>query len=163
VFVVLAVFLIVHAGHHNTASVFGTKYTPTGYRGISGVIAGSVYTVLAFAGFEGAAPLAEESRDPGRTVQRAVVLSAISIGVVYVFTTYAVDVAFGPGKFINFSSAGTASWVGVARSLYGLFWFFVFLAIVNSTIANANAGTNIASRIGFAMGRIRAFPHILSV
>jgi amino acid transporter len=163
VFVVLAVFLIVHAGGHNTASVFGTGYTPKGYRGISGVIAGSVYTMLAFAGFEGAAPLAEEARNPGRTVQRAVVLSAISIGVLYVFTTYAVDVAFGPGNFINFGSAGAASWVGIARSLYGLFWFFVFLAIVNSTIANANAGTNIASRIGFAMGRIRAFPHILSV
>jgi amino acid transporter len=89
------------------------------------------------------------------------VLSAISIGILYVFTTYAVDVAFGPGKFINFGSAGPASWVGVARTLYGLFWFFVFLAIVNSTIANANAGTNISSRIGFAMGRIRAFPHAM--
>ncbi len=163
VFVVLAVFLIVHAGGHNTATVFGTRYTPPAYHGISGVIAGSVYTVLAFAGFEGAAPLAEEARNPGRTVQRAVVLSAVSIGVLYIFTTYAVDVAFGPSKFGGFSSAGAASWVGIARSLYGLFWFFVFLAIVNSTIANANAGTNIASRIGFAMGRIRAFPHILSV
>ena len=28
----------------------------------------------------------------------------------------------------------------MARNLYGLFWFFVFLAIVNSTIGNADAG-----------------------
>ena len=79
-----------------------------------------------------------------------------------VFTTYAVDVAFGPAAFAGFSSAGSASWVGMARSLYGLFWFFVFLAIVNSTIANANAGVNVASRTGYAMGRIRAFPHLLA-
>ncbi len=162
VFVVLAVFLIVHAGHHNTASVFGTKYTPSGYRGMSGVIAGSVYTVLAFGGFEGAAPLAEETRNPRRTVQRAVLLATLGIGILYVFTTYAAAVAFGPTGFAGFGSAGSASWVGMARTLYGLFWFFVFLAIVNSTIANANAGVNVASRTGYAMGRIGAFPSSLA-
>jgi amino acid transporter len=46
--------------------------------------------------------------------------------------------------------------------LYGLFWFFVFLAIVNSTIANANAGINVSSRTGYAMGRIGALPRFLA-
>ena len=50
----------------------------------------------------------------------------------------------------------------MAQSLYGLFWFFVFLAIVNSTIANANAGVNIVSRMSYAMGRIHAFPAALA-
>ena len=68
VFAVLAVFFVVHAGSHNTLSVFTTKYTPPGFRGISGVIGGSVYTILAFGGFEGAAPLAEEARNPRRTI-----------------------------------------------------------------------------------------------
>ncbi len=160
VFLVLAVFFIVHAGHHNTASVFGTGYTPKGYRGISGVIAGSVYSVLAFGGFEGAAPLAEEARNPRRTIPRAVLLATVCIGILYVFTTYAASVAFGPAGFAGFGSSGPASWEGMARTLYGLFWFFVFLAIVNSTVANANAGFNVASRTGFAMGRIGAFPHL---
>jgi amino acid transporter len=160
VFLVLAVFFIVHAGHHNTASVFGTSYTPKGYRGISGVIAGSVYSVLAFGGFEGAAPLAEEARNPRRTIPRAVLLATVCIGILYVFTTYAASVAFGPAGFAGFGSSGPASWEGMARTLYGLFWFFVFLAIVNSTVANANAGFNVASRTGFAMGRIGAFPHL---
>ena len=65
VFLVLAVFFVVHAGRANTLSVFATGYTPSGYKGITGVIAGSVYTVLAFGGFEGAAPLAEESGTRG--------------------------------------------------------------------------------------------------
>jgi amino acid transporter len=162
VFGVLAVFFIVHAGGHNTGTVFGTGYTPSGYRGISGVIGGSVYTILAFGGFEGAAPLAEETRNPRRTIQRAVLLATLLIGALYVFTTYAVDVAFGPGKFTSFSTAGPSSWEGMARSLYGLFWFFVFLAIVNSTIANSNAGMNVASRTGYAMGRIGALPRYLA-
>lgn len=164
VFAVLALFLIVHAGSHNTLSVFGTGYTPAGpYRGISGVLAGSVYTVLAFAGFESAAPLAEEARDPRRTVQRAVMLATVLIGVLYIVTTYAVDVAFGPARFGTFTGAGNASWEGMARELYGIFWFFVFLAIVNSTIANANAGVNVSSRTAFAMGRIGAFPRLLAM
>jgi len=159
VFLVLAVFLVVHAGSNNTLSVFTTKYTTPGFHGISGVIAGSVFTILAFGGFEGAAPLAEETRDPRRNIQRAVLLSTLLIGALYVFTTYAIDVAFGPAQFHNFTTGATsASWVGVARSLYGIFWFFVFLAIVNSTIANSNAGLNVSSRTAYAMGRIRVFP-----
>jgi amino acid transporter len=164
VFLVLGVFLVVHAGSHNSLSVFTTKYTPTGYRGISGVIGGSVFTLLAFGGFEGAAPLAEEARNPRRTIQRAVLLATLLIGALYVFTTYAVDVAFGPGGFASFAAeTGHASWEGLARSLYGLFWFFVFLAIVNSTIANANAGVNVSSRTAYAMGRIAAFPRFLAL
>jgi amino acid transporter len=163
VFVVLAIFLVVHAGHHNTLSVFTTKYTPPGFRGISGVIGGSVYTILAFGGFEGAAPLAEEARNPRRTIPRAVLLATLLIGALYVFTTYAVDVAYGPSRFTTFTTGtGAASWEGLARSLYGLFWFFVFLAIVNSTIANANAGVNVSSRTAYAMGRIGAFPRFLA-
>jgi amino acid transporter len=163
VFLVLGVFLVVHAGSNNTASVFTTKYTTPGFHGISGVIAGSVFTILAFGGFEGAAPLAEETRDPRRNIRRAVLLATLLIGALYVFTTYAVDVAFGPAAFHNFTTGSTsASWVGIARSLYGIFWFFVFLAIVNSTIANANAGVNVSSRTAYAMGRIRAFPAFLA-
>ena len=42
--------------------MFTTKYTPPGFHGLSGVVAGSVFSILAFGGFEGAAPLAEEAR-----------------------------------------------------------------------------------------------------
>jgi amino acid transporter len=162
VFLVLAVFFVVHAGSHNSGTPFSTKYTPSAHAGISGVIAGSVYSILAFGGFEGAAPLAEEARNPRRTIRIAVLGATLSIGLLYVFTTYAATVVAGPGRFAGFSGAGSLSWVGLARSLYGIFWFFVFLAIVNSTIANANAGVNVSTRTAFAMGRIGAFPFWLA-
>jgi len=101
VFLVLAVLFVVHAGNANTAAVFTTRYTPKGYHGVSGVIAGSVYSVLAFGGFEGAAPLAEEARDPRRTIPRAVLLATLSmapgvagfmvIGVIYLVYLYIRD------------------------------------------------------------------------
>jgi amino acid transporter len=164
VFAIMGVLLVIHAGGHNTLSVFTTHYTPAGqYHGLSGVIAGSVFTVLAFLGFESAAPLAEEARNPRRTVQLAVLLSTLIIGALYVFTTYAIDVGFGPARFSSFTTGTTsASWEGVARALYGLFWVLVFLAIINSTLANSNAGVNVASRTSFAMGRVHAFPPVLA-
>jgi amino acid transporter len=163
VFAVLGVLFIIHAGSANTGRVFTAHYTPKNFSGLTGVIAGSVYTILAFGGFEGAAPLAEEARDPRRTVRRAVLLATLGIGILYVFTTYAVTVAFGPANFANFTTSGAASWEGLARSLFGAFWFFVFLAIVNSTVANANAGVNVASRTAYAMGRVGAFPSFFAL
>ncbi|MFD7707209.1 APC family permease [Streptomyces sp. NPDC059785] len=162
VFVVLAVWLIAEAGKDNTLSVFGTSHTAEGYEGISGVFAGSVYTVLAFAGFEAAAPLAEETKDPRRTMHRAVLGSALAIGLLYVLTTYAMSVYYGPDRFTEFGASGAASWEGVARASFGLFWVLVFLAVVNSTIANANACATVSTRTAFALARIRVFPHLFA-
>lgn len=158
VLLVFAGLLIVKAGGDNTLSVFGSGHTPTAHEGISGVFAGSVYTVLAFAGFEAAAPLAEETREPRRTLHRAVLGAALAIGLFYVLTTYAMDVYIGPGRFEAFGASGAASWEGVARGSFGLFWVLVFLAVVNSTIANANACANVSTRTAYALARIGVFP-----
>ncbi|MFJ8199570.1 APC family permease [Streptomyces sp. NPDC096152] len=162
VFLVFALWLIGKAGGDNTLSVFGTSHTAKGQEGLGGVFAGSVYTVLAFAGFEAAAPLAEETRDPRRTMHRAVLGAALAIGLFYVVTTYAMTVYFGPDRFAAFGASDAASWEGVARASFGLFWVLVFLAVVNSTVANANACANVSTRTAFALARIRVLPRVLA-
>lgn len=161
VFTLVAITLIFKADH-NTLAVFTTKYANVpGFKGFSGVVAASVYTVLAFIGFEAAAPLAEEAKDPKRTIQIAVVGSAIAIGLYYVLTTYAVAAFVGPDKAKDFATG--AGWLGLGRSAWGpLGFLLIFLAIVNSTIANANSGANAATRTWFAMGRIRLLPRLLA-
>jgi amino acid permease-like protein len=163
VFAALAVTLIAKAGDANTLSVFGTGFaTAEGFGGFSGVIAGSVYTILAFIGFEAAAPLAEEAKDPRRTVRLAVVYSCLLIGLFYVLTTCAAAVFFGPEKFAEFPTSGNGNpWDGLARTAWGAGWVLVFLAVANSAIANANASANAATRTWFAMGRIRLLPRAL--
>lgn len=162
VFALLAIWLIATADH-NTLSVFGTEFaTVEGFTGIKGVIAGSVYAILAFIGFEAAAPLAEEARDPRRTIGRAVVLSCVAIGLFYVLTTYAATAFFGPEGFVGFPASGDGNpWDALARTAWGAGWVLVFLAIANSAIANSNAGSNAATRTLFSMGRIRLLPSIL--
>lgn len=164
VFVLLAVWLIAKAGSHNTGSVFTLHYaTLNGYKGFSGIAAGSIYTILAFIGFEASAPLAEEARDPRRTIQVAVVASCLVIGLFYVFTTYAGDVFTGPGKFVSFGALGGGSpWIQLARNAWGLGWVVAFLAIMNSTFANGNAGTLATTRTWYAMARIGLLPSPLA-
>ena len=164
VFLSLSVALVIKAGHHNTLSVFTTHYANAkGYSGMTGVIAGAVGALLAFSGFEAAAPLAEETRDPRRNVQRAVLLSTLLIGALYIFTTYAATVAYGPARFSSFASyANGVPWDGLARTISVVFWALVLFAIINSTLANANAGANVFTRTAYAFGRVGAFPRVLA-
>jgi amino acid transporter len=159
VFAALAVWLIVEAGDQNTLSVFTTEFADNpDYQGFSGVFAASVYTILAFIGFEAAAPIAEEAKDPQKTVPRAVVLSCLVIGLYYVLTTYGATVFFGPERMGEFGNG----WVDLGRAVWGVGWILVVLAMINSAIANANAGSNAATRTLFAMGRIRLLPAFLA-
>jgi amino acid transporter len=164
VFVLLGVFLVFKAGHNNTLSVFTTAHANAkGFHGWSGVIAGSVFTLLAFSGFEAAAPLAEESKDPRKNVPKAIMIATVSIGAVYIFTTYAATVVFGPDRFKDFAGYNNGvPWDGLAKGASGIFYVLVIIAIVNSTIANANAGANVFTRTAYAFGRVGAFPRSLA-
>src|ERR1700731_3243730 len=116
VFVVLSIVLIIKAGGHNTIQAFTPKFANAkGFTGWSGVIAGSVFSLLAFSGFEAAAPMAEETRDPKRNIPRAIMIATVLIGILYALSTYAADVAYGPSKFTGFSaSANAVPWDGLA-------------------------------------------------
>lgn len=163
VMVALSLTLIVKAGSHNTLSVFSTRYaTIPGFKGVSGIIAGSVYGLLAFAGFDAAAPLAEETRNARRNVGRAVVGSCLAVGLLYLLTTYAATVFFGPAKFAAFYTAGGGNpWNLLATTVWGTGWVALFIALLNSNAASASSGGSAGSRYLWAMGRIRVLPGIL--
>ncbi len=165
VFAILALFLIAHAGGNNTLSVFDPS---TGNaKGWGSVIPGMIYAILAFGGFEASAPLGEESKDPHRTIPRAVFLSCLLIGLFYILCYYAASVYFGPGNMASgnpnfFAANGGDPWTGMAKDVWGIGWVLVLLAIANSAIANSNAGANAATRVGFALGRIHLLPSALA-
>jgi amino acid transporter len=164
VFLVLAIWLIVKAGSANTGSVFTFHFaTIKGYKGLSGVVAGSIYAILAFIGFEAAAPLAEESRNPKRTIQVAVLTSCLAIGLFYLIGTYAGDVFFGPHRYAIFGALnGGSPWDQLARDVWGVGWVVAFLAVLNSTFANGNAATMATTRTWYAMARVGVLPRQLA-
>jgi amino acid transporter len=158
IFLALAITLIVAAGSNNTLTVFAPN---TGNaHGLGSVFPGMIFAILAFIGFEASAPLGEEARDPRRTIPRAVILSCLLVGIFYLVNYYAASVYFGPSKmaakFTTFNSGDP--WSGMAQAVWGPGIILVILAVLNSAIANSNAGVNAATRVGYALGRIGLLP-----
>jgi amino acid transporter len=120
--------------------------------GMSGVFKGMVFAILAFIGFEAAAPLGEEARHPQRTVPRAVVGSAILIGVFYVFCAFAWVFGAGFNGFVA-QATGADPWRALGKVFWSTGWILVFLAICNSIVANSNAAVNAATRVFYALAR----------
>ena len=118
----------------------------------SGVFKGMVFAILAFIGFEAAAPLGEEARRPRRTVPRAVVGSAIAIGLFYVLCAYAWVFGAGFDGFVK-QATGADPWRNLGKVFWGTGWILIFLAICNSIAANSNAAVNAATRVFYSLAR----------
>ena len=154
IFLLISALLIVNAPE-NTASVF-----IPGDEGIKPAFQGMIFCLLAFIGFEAAAPLGEETREPRRTIPRAVIWSAVLIGLFYVFNYYAATVYFGPDRMTEFYTFNEGDpWGFMAEEvLPGIGGLLIVFAILNSSLANANSGATAATRTLFAMGRVRLLP-----
>jgi amino acid transporter len=111
-----------------------------------------VFAILAFIGFEAAAPLGEEARRPRRTIPRAVVGSAIAIGLFYVLCAYAWVFGAGFSSFVD-QATGADPWRNLGKVFWGTGWILVFLAICNSIAANSNAAVNAATRVFYSLAR----------
>lgn len=160
IFVILSVLAILHAGSGNTIKAFVPSSAP---HGISGVGLGVVFGILSFIGFDAAATLGEETKNPKRNVPMAVSGSLIAVGVFYVFAMYALTAGYGLSSHANllkflqdpnpFVTLGHhyASWLLQPIELAAIAGLFsCFMAIHNTTV-----------RVMFSMGRDRVLPHSL--
>jgi amino acid transporter len=120
-----------------------------------------VFAILAFIGFEAAAPLGEEARHPRRTVPRAVVGSAVVIGLFYVFCSYAWVFGAGFDQFVK-QATGADPWRNLGKVFWGTGWILVFFAICNSIVANSNAAVNAATRVFYSLARNGLAPRALA-
>lgn len=164
VFVVLAIWLIVSSGSNNTAATFNPSSSLESgplLGPFQGILHGMIFAFLAFAGFESSASLAEEAHNPRRTVPRAIVTATIVIGLFYVLCSYAGVVGWGIGNLGTYIS-NSNPWAVLASKVWGGLAFIAILAILNSALANANAGVNAASRVLYAMSRAGTYPRPLA-
>ena len=154
IFVALALWMIFSPGGHNTVAVFDPAQAAAGW---SGIFKAVIFSILAFQGFETAAPLAEETRDPKRTIPRTIIYSALACGAFYLLCSYGAVVGWGLENMGGFASADSP-WIEMAQRFWGPAWLLILFALLNSFIGNANAGTIAASRIVYALGRSGRLP-----
>src|SRR3954469_12220212 len=118
----------------------------------NGVFKGMVFAILAFIGFEAAAPLGEEAKNPRRTIPFAVIGSALAIGLFYVLCSYAWVFGAGFNNFVD-QATGADPWRNLGKVFWAGGWGLVFLAICNSIPANSNAAVNAAPRVFYSLAR----------
>jgi amino acid transporter len=153
IFLLISALLIINAPQ-NTVSVF----IPAD-GSVLPAFQGMIFCLLAFVGFEAVAPLGEEAREPRQTIPRAVIWSALLVGLFYVFNYYAATVYFGPERMTEFYTFNEGDpWGFMADAVLPIGGLLVVFAILNSCLANANAGATAATRSLFAMGRATLIP-----
>lgn len=112
--------------------------------------------VLSFLGFDAISTLAEEVRDPRRTVGNATVLALLLLGLIFIAQTYLAALAHPDYRSLD----ATLGFFQIGRELGGA-WLYLLLILVNvisTGIANALSAQLAIARILFSMGRDDALP-----
>lgn len=138
-------------GQHFTMSVF----SPAPGTSSSSLFFGAVYGILAFIGFEGAATMGEEAREPRRSIPRAIFGTVLIAGVFYVFTAAIEVMGFGTSTAGLARFHGSSSLFGSLGSSYISPWVgdFVTVGTMVSAFAGAIGCVVGASRMIYAMVR----------
>ena len=130
-------------------------------KGFSGIGIGLLWGILNFVGFESAATLGEETRDPRRNIPIALFTAVIVIGVYFVVATWVVAIGFGKSHTAALVADSTP-WSTLANRYWGsnLSWI-LSITVLNSIFANIISGSNAAVRVLFSMGREGIFARAL--
>jgi len=160
VFLALSIWMLVVQRHHISAVPFMPSHAAV--KGFNGVFKAAVFGILAFTGFEAAAALGEEGKNPRRTIPRALILATVIVGAFYVICSYAWVIGTGTSSFAKVATSSANPWYDLGSRYWGVGWIAVFLALVNSVFAVTLAAVNSGSRILFAMSRAGMLPKAIS-
>jgi putrescine importer len=121
----------------------------------SQLVAGAAILCLSFLGFDAVSTLSEEAKDPKRTVPRAIMLTTIVGGGIFVLLSYSGAVLLPDWQsIVSADSAG----LEVMEPLGPTISIMFITAYLAGCIASAVASQASVSRILFAMGRDSVLP-----
>ena len=133
-----------------------------GTEGVTGALpmlmAGAAIACYSFLGFDAVTTLTEETRDPRRTMPRAILLITLIGGLIFVVVSYFVQQAAPGGLFTNPDAAA----YDIAHNIGGDLFVSVFLiGLVVGQFASGIAAQASGARILYAMGRDGLLPRRL--
>jgi amino acid transporter len=127
-----------------------------------GITASLPFAVFCFVGFESAATLAKETRDPHIAVPRAIMVSAAGVGLFFTVMTYLMVLGMG-GDAAALGASGAPFADMTAKAGLGWVAGIVYASAMISSFACALACVNAASRLLFSMGRYAIFHRALGM
>jgi len=150
-FFVLSLRMVVSGGH---SVLSGTPFFHSG-SSFSAISAGAALAAYAFLGFDAVTTLTEETHEPRKTIPKAILLTALIGGAIFVLLAYATQLVHPGSTFTDESSAAFE----IAKAIGGTLFSSFFLAgLVVAQFASGIAAQAGASRLMYAMGRDGVLP-----
>jgi putrescine importer len=119
------------------------------------IMSGAAIACYSFLGFDAVSTLTEETRDPRRTIPRAIMLITLIGGLIFVGVSYFVQRAHPSFQFDSVDSAAYE----IARNIGGDLFVSIFLiGLIVGQFASGLAAQASGSRLLFAMGRDGVLP-----
>ncbi|MGI8826420.1 MAG: APC family permease [Chloroflexota bacterium] len=148
-FVVTSIVIIAKGGFSgNDLTTFGTHYSSW-----NAVFNGVLFAVTLFIGFEAAASIAEECREPRRAIPIAVLTAIALCAVFYILVNYAATIGYGQ-KGIGSWAASTSPIADLGNKYVGKWMgFLIDLAIIFDMMSLSLAIMVSTARGFFALGR----------
>ena len=142
-----------------------SQFTPFATHGSAGVVTAAAFVFVSYAGVTKIASIAEEVRDPGRNLPRAILGSLGVMTIIYIAVVAAVVGLSNPDVLINGGPGGSASLTPMAdgaASLFGGYGVVIISVVaVIALTSMANAGVLSSSRFPLAMSRDSLLPSTL--
>jgi amino acid transporter len=160
--VVLCIRILLQV-HPTAAQSFASFRPAPDFGGWTGIGFGVVFTVLSFAGFEGAATLGEETVNPRRNIPLALLATVLGAGAFFVFVAYCEVMGFGAAGIKDLASS--AAPLNDLALRYGSQDFATALDLATATCAFSGVlgGVAAAARVLFALGRVGLAPALAVV
>jgi len=124
---------------------------------------GMVFSILSYAGFEGAATLGEETKNPRRNIPIALLGTVIGSGLFFVFVAYCEVIGFGPGGVKALGSSEAPLNDLALRFASPQLAIALDLAAAASCFSSVLGGMAASARILFALGRAGLAPALAEV
>jgi len=119
------------------------------------IMSGAAIACYSFLGFDAVSTLTEETRDPRRTIPRAIMLITLIGGLIFVGVSYFVQIAHPSFEFADVDSAAYE----IARNIGGDLFVSIFLiGLIVGQFASGLSAQASGSRLLFAMGRDGVLP-----
>lgn len=159
VIVVLDLIITAKGGANGqTLAPFTFSHTLAG--GFSGVFYGIIFGVLSYIGFESAAVLGEETRNPRRAIPISIIVAVVFAIIFYVWTTYVIAIGVGVNNAGSQAWASNPTILATMAQKYsgGALAVLINLAAILSAFVVCLACVTAAARTMFAMGREGTLP-----
>ncbi|TLM88167.1 APC family permease [Pseudarthrobacter sp. NamE5] len=129
-----------------------------GAEGLPPIMAGAAILCLSYLGFDAVSTFAEEAKDPRRTIPKAIMLTTVLAGLIFLALAYISHQLLPVGTFASPDSAAIEV-VGAAGG--NLLVAFFTAAYIAGSLGSALTSQASVSRIIHSMGRGRVLPAVL--